>query len=103
MYGARRLAVQGGTVVVTVNYRLGVFGYFGPPGLPGSGTFGPRDQQAALRWVRRNAAAFGGDPVRRDRAARLAGVSARRGAGGRGTGNLDVAAEHHCAFWASVP
>lgn len=61
-YDAHRLAVQGGTVVITVNYRLGVFGFLGLPGLPGSGTFGLLDQQAALRWVRRNAAAFGGDP-----------------------------------------
>ncbi|MEV4759608.1 carboxylesterase family protein [Micromonospora sp. NPDC049559] len=61
-YDARRLAAAGDTVVVTVNYRLGVFGYFGLPGLAGSGTFGLQDQQAALRWVRRNAAAFGGDP-----------------------------------------
>jgi para-nitrobenzyl esterase len=57
-----RLAVQGDVVVVTLNYRLGIFGNFGYPGLPGSGTFGLEDQQAALRWVQRNAAAFGGDP-----------------------------------------
>ncbi|GAA0462575.1 carboxylic ester hydrolase [Paractinoplanes deccanensis] len=62
LYDPHRLAVQGGVVVVTVNYRLGVFGYLGLPGLAGSGTFGLQDQQAALRWVRRNAAAFGGDP-----------------------------------------
>ncbi|GAA4608432.1 carboxylesterase family protein [Actinoplanes octamycinicus] len=62
MYDAHRLAVRGGAVVVTVNYRLGVLGYLGLPGLAGSGTFGLQDQQAALRWVRRNAAAFGGDP-----------------------------------------
>ncbi|MBO3737368.1 carboxylesterase/lipase family protein [Actinoplanes flavus] len=61
-YDPHRLAVQGDTVVVTVDYRLGVFGYLGLPGLAGSGTFGLLDQQAALRWVRRNAAAFGGDP-----------------------------------------
>ncbi|RZS44886.1 para-nitrobenzyl esterase [Herbihabitans rhizosphaerae] len=60
-YDPRRMAVQGDVVVVTVNYRLGVFGNFGHPDLPGSGAFGLEDQQAALRWVRRNANAFGGD------------------------------------------
>ena len=58
----RRLAGREHVVVVTVNYRLGVFGFFGAPGMPGSGTFGLQDQQAALAWVRRNIAAFGGDP-----------------------------------------
>jgi para-nitrobenzyl esterase len=63
MYDAHRLAVQGDVVVVTVNYRLGVFGFFGHPELGrDSGAFGLEDQVAALRWVRRNAAAFGGDP-----------------------------------------
>ncbi|MFI7636184.1 carboxylesterase/lipase family protein [Nonomuraea sp. NPDC049400] len=60
-YDARRLA-RAGAVVVSVNYRLGVFGFLGHPGLAGSGAFGLLDQQAALRWVRHNAAAFGGDP-----------------------------------------
>lgn len=57
-----RMAAQGDVVVVTVDSRLGIFGYFGHPGLAGSGTFGLQDQQSALRWVRRNAGAFGGDP-----------------------------------------
>jgi para-nitrobenzyl esterase len=61
-YDPHRLAADGHLVVVTVDYRLGVFGYLGLPGLPGSGTFGLQDQQAALRWVHRNIAAFGGDP-----------------------------------------
>lgn len=61
-YEPHRLAVGGDVVVVTVNYRLGKFGSFGYPGLAGSGDFGLQDQQAALRWVRRNAAAFGGNP-----------------------------------------
>jgi para-nitrobenzyl esterase len=61
MYDATWLATKNDAVVVTVNYRLGVFGFFGHPGLPGSGTFGIADQQAALTWVRRNARAFGGD------------------------------------------
>ncbi|MEO3803141.1 carboxylesterase family protein [Nonomuraea sp. B1E8] len=61
-YDAQRLATQGNVVVVTVNYRLGVLGYFGHEGLAGSGTFGMADQLAALRWTRRNAAVLGGDP-----------------------------------------
>ncbi|MFC9692042.1 carboxylesterase/lipase family protein [Kribbella sp. NPDC056951] len=61
-YDPHRLAVRGEVVVVTINYRLGIFGNFGYPGLDGSGAFGIEDQQAALRWVRQNAAAFGGDP-----------------------------------------
>lgn len=61
-YEATKLAARGDVVVVTVNYRLGIFGFFGYPGLPGSGTYGIQDQQAALRWVQRNARAFGGDP-----------------------------------------
>jgi carboxylesterase type B len=60
-YDARWLATKNDVVVVTVNYRLGVFGFFGHPGLAGSGTFGLADQQAALKWVQRNARAFGGD------------------------------------------
>lgn len=62
-YDLRRLALGGDVVVVSVNYRLGVFGFFGYPGLGAdSGVFGLEDQQAALRWVQRNAHAFGGDP-----------------------------------------
>ncbi|MEU8105468.1 carboxylesterase family protein [Nonomuraea muscovyensis] len=58
---ARALADRG-VVVVTINYRLGVFNGFGYPGLRDAGAYGLQDQQEALRWVRRNAAAFGGDP-----------------------------------------
>jgi len=61
-YDPTRLVRMGGVMVVTINYRLGPFGFFGFPGLEGSGTFGLQDQQAALAWVRRNAARFGGDP-----------------------------------------
>ncbi|RKT52393.1 carboxylesterase/lipase family protein [Saccharothrix australiensis] len=61
-FDGSRLAVDGDVVVVTINYRMGVFGGFGLPGLAGSGTFGVQDQRAALEWVRRNAGAFGGDP-----------------------------------------
>ncbi|GAA0924804.1 carboxylesterase family protein [Kribbella koreensis] len=61
-YEASKMAARGNVIVVTVNYRLGIFGFFGYPGLPASGTYGIQDQQAALRWVQRNARAFGGDP-----------------------------------------
>ncbi|WP_410647755.1 carboxylesterase/lipase family protein [Amycolatopsis sp. cmx-4-54] len=72
LYGAQRLAAQGDVVVVATNYRLGVFGYFGLPGLAGSGDFGLMDQLSALRWTQRNISAFGGDP----RNVTLAGQSA---------------------------
>lgn len=65
-FDAHRLAVGGDVVVVTTNYRLGVFSAFAHPTLASEvgGGFGLEDQQAALRWVQRNAAAFGGDPRR---------------------------------------
>ncbi|MBE1490033.1 para-nitrobenzyl esterase [Plantactinospora soyae] len=72
VYNPSRLAVRGDMVVVTVNYRLGVFGFFGHPGLEDAGALGLEDQQAAMRWVQRNVAAFGGDP----RKVTLAGESA---------------------------
>ncbi|GAA2621058.1 carboxylesterase family protein [Actinomadura fulvescens] len=60
-YKAAKLASRGKAVVVTVNYRLGVFGFLSHPGLRAPANLGLQDQQAALGWVRRNAAAFGGD------------------------------------------
>lgn len=62
------MAVRGDVIVVTINYRLGVLGFLDLPALDGglaehkSGNFGVEDQQAALRWIQRNATAFGGDP-----------------------------------------
>ncbi|OEJ36050.1 carboxylesterase [Streptomyces subrutilus] len=62
LFRPERLAVRGGVVVVTVNYRLGVFGLFGHPELGGAPGFALADQRAALAWVRANAGRFGGDP-----------------------------------------
>ncbi len=61
---------QKGIVTITVNYRLGVFGFLSHPELTkesphhASGNYGLLDQNAALRWVQANITAFGGDPKR---------------------------------------
>ncbi|WP_231608014.1 carboxylesterase family protein [Streptacidiphilus albus] len=60
-YDGARLADLGNLVVVTANYRLGPLGYLYLPEF-GVDNAGARDQGAALRWVRENIAAFGGDP-----------------------------------------
>ncbi|MET0310033.1 MAG: carboxylesterase family protein [Sphingomonas sp.] len=66
LYDGARLARRG-VVVVTLNYRLGRLGFFAHPALSGEdpdgllGNYGIMDQIAALRWVQRNVAAFGGD------------------------------------------
>ena len=59
-----------GVILVSINYRLGLLGYFAHPALsraaaPGAplGNYGQMDQMAALLWVQRNIAAFGGDPA----------------------------------------
>ena len=68
-YDGEQMAKKG-IVALTVNYRLGVFGFFTHPELTkesphnASGNYGLLDQQAALAWVKENIAAFGGDPKR---------------------------------------
>ncbi|MGB8480245.1 MAG: carboxylesterase/lipase family protein [Acidobacteriaceae bacterium] len=59
-----------GVIIVSMNYRLGIFGFFALPSLAAespkhaAGNYGLMDQVAALDWVRRNIAAFGGDPAK---------------------------------------
>jgi para-nitrobenzyl esterase len=64
-YDGEELAARGHVVVVSIAYRLGVFGFIGHPQLTGSAApanFGLLDQIAALRWVRDEIRTFGGDP-----------------------------------------
>ncbi|KQX25101.1 MULTISPECIES: carboxylesterase/lipase family protein [unclassified Sphingomonas] len=67
-YSGARLAAKG-VIVVTLNYRLNVFGFMSHPELTAesahhaSGDYGLLDQIAALQWIRKNIAAFGGDPA----------------------------------------
>ena len=67
LYSGKSLVSRGDVIVVSFNYRLGLFGYvdfsqFSTPERPFDSNLGLRDQVAALEWVQRNIAAFGGDP-----------------------------------------
>lgn len=64
LYDGAALAAQGDVVVVTLNYRLGALGMFAHPAMDAALNFGMLDEIAALRWVRENIHAFGGDPRR---------------------------------------
>lgn len=70
LYDGESLASRGEVITVTINYRLGVLGFLSHPELAeeskvgASGNYGLLDQIAALRWLRQNLAAFGGDPDR---------------------------------------
>uniref|UniRef100_A0A8C3W0W0 Carboxylic ester hydrolase n=1 Tax=Catagonus wagneri TaxID=51154 RepID=A0A8C3W0W0_9CETA len=62
LYDGEEIATRGSVVVVTFNYRVGPLGFLstGDSNLPGN--YGLRDQHMAIAWVKRNIAAFGGDP-----------------------------------------
>ena len=66
LYDPTPLVNQGGVIVATINYRLGVLGFLAQSGLDAEhhekGNYGLMDQQFALKWVRKNIRAFGGDP-----------------------------------------
>jgi para-nitrobenzyl esterase len=64
LYPLGHMAIAGDAVVVSFNYRLGVFGFMAHPSFdPASnGNYALEDQREALRWVKRNISAFGGDP-----------------------------------------
>ncbi|RZT09788.1 para-nitrobenzyl esterase [Duganella sp. CF402] len=70
LYGGENVAARGDAVFVNMNYRLGILGYMAHPELTAesaqhaSGNYGFLDQIAALQWVQKNIARFGGDPSR---------------------------------------
>lgn len=70
LYDGSTLAARGRVVVVSMEYRVGALGFLALPALDAqsdagvSGNYGLLDQQAALQWVQRNVARFGGDPAR---------------------------------------
>jgi len=61
MYDGSALALRGDIVVVTINYRLGSFGFLYSKGIPPN--VGSQDQIMALKWVKENIRSFGGDPA----------------------------------------
>ena len=77
LYPLGHLARSGDLVVVSLNYRLGVLGFMHHPAFEADrdGGFGLEDQRAALRWVKRNISAFGGDPDNVTIAGESAGAS----------------------------
>ncbi|MEJ0008420.1 MAG: carboxylesterase family protein [Steroidobacteraceae bacterium] len=88
-------------IVVTINYRLGAFGFLAHPALTqesdhhASGNYGLMDQLAALRWVRANIAAFGGDSNRVTIAGQSAGAICAYLLTGLAPGEGTVPARHH--------
>ena len=63
-YDGETLAARNGVIVVTIQYRLGVLGFFNIPNTDMKGNFGMLDQIEALRWVKKNIANFDGNPTK---------------------------------------
>ena len=93
-YDGANLAARGDVVIVTINYRLGAFGFINLPAL-GETNFGMRDQIAALKWVQANIANFGGDPAN----VTIFGESA----GGMSVGSLMASPEAAGLFHKAIP
>ena len=93
-YDGANLAARGDVVIVTINYRLGAFGFVNLPAL-GETNFGMRDQIAALQWVQANIANFGGDPGN----VTIFGESA----GGMSVGSLMASPEAAGLFHKAIP
>jgi para-nitrobenzyl esterase len=104
LYNGSRLAANGNVVVVNVTYRIGVFGGFELSDL-GDGfddNLALRDQMAALRWVKENISAFGGDPDRVivfGESAGATSVLALLASPSAGPGRHTSS----CSIWASAP
>jgi para-nitrobenzyl esterase len=80
VYDGANLAANGGVIVVTINYRVGSFGFLAHPDMVREsgevGNFGLADMVASLEWVKANIAAFGGDPSKVTIAGQSAGAAA---------------------------
>jgi carboxylesterase type B len=63
IYDSRHLALHGNVIVVTIQYRLGIFGFFSLGTTEALGNYGLWDQMLALEWVHQNIDSFGGDPT----------------------------------------
>jgi para-nitrobenzyl esterase len=100
-YDAARLAARGKLVVVTLNYRLNLFGFLAHPALDAEshafGNYGILDMQAALKWVQQNITAFGGDPKN----VTLGGQSAGAGAAAANVVSPGAAGLFHRAIFQS--
>ena len=68
LYDPSPMVLAGNVIVVTINYRLGLLGFFAHQAIDAeghtNGNYGFMDQQLALKWINDNIAAFGGDPNR---------------------------------------